>query len=394
MNFKIKEKLISLRYLYSRYRFPKLLVLFVLLLALPVGVYLSTQVIKYLTKAVGEPVNVYFDTSTTLPPNPTVRIRIDAKTNSVAFARVVFTFDTTKVRLSGEITPGTSLGRIIEKTSMADANLTGRATIVLGSSPNSTSPTGIFEFASFPLSVYTSQQNTTTVLNFVSADMQVVEKGVIDLGITTSATTLNLNPVASPTPTPRPTATPTPVTATSTPSPYIQGDLDHDGDVDINDYNLLVSVFGQVNCTYNILGTCTIDIYDYNILVGNYGRTVTPTPTQQPTPTPTRVPTQSPTNTPTLAPTRAPTPTPTSSGGATIVLNSATGKTCTTVCSDLVKTCSSVGLDSQATNGNAWGYDSIRGCFSPILINCSNNMRDAGRVCSGQQANWTQCRCL
>jgi len=57
-----------------------------------------------------------------------------------------------------------------------------------------------------------------------------------------------------------------------TPTPIIiPGDLDHDGDVDIFDYNLLVSKFGSTDCAVNVTGPCLIDIFDYNLLVQNFG---------------------------------------------------------------------------------------------------------------------------
>lgn len=70
----------------------------------------------------------------------------------------------------------------------------------------------------------------------------------------------NLNFITSTsTPTPIPTATPT-RTPTSTPTP-LPGDLNGDGHVNISDYNILVSRFGN-----------PYTIYDYNALVANFGR--------------------------------------------------------------------------------------------------------------------------
>jgi len=60
----------------------------------------------------------------------------------------------------------------------------------------------------------------------------------------------------------------------NTPSPTTEsktGDLDHDGDVDIFDYNALIGKFGQYDCTFNITGNCAIDIFDYNLLIQNFG---------------------------------------------------------------------------------------------------------------------------
>ena len=59
---------------------------------------------------------------------------------------------------------------------------------------------------------------------------------------------------------------------TGEPGP-IQGDLDQDGDVDIFDYNLLVTNFGSNNCgnVADINSDCKVDIFDYNTLIENFG---------------------------------------------------------------------------------------------------------------------------
>jgi len=55
---------------------------------------------------------------------------------------------------------------------------------------------------------------------------------------------------------------------------YLPGDLDHNGKVDIFDYNLLLQNFGLTACgnAADIDGNCKVDIFDYNILVGNFGK--------------------------------------------------------------------------------------------------------------------------
>ena len=61
-------------------------------------------------------------------------------------------------------------------------------------------------------------------------------------------------------------------TPRSTPTP-LEGDIDQDGDVDIFDYNLLVTNFGSTNCgnAADVNGDCKVDIFDYNLLVENFG---------------------------------------------------------------------------------------------------------------------------
>ena len=54
------------------------------------------------------------------------------------------------------------------------------------------------------------------------------------------------------------------------------GDLDRDGDVDIDDYNTLISDFGKTGTAgwipADIDKNGRVDIFDYNILVGNFGK--------------------------------------------------------------------------------------------------------------------------
>jgi hypothetical protein len=64
-------------------------------------------------------------------------------------------------------------------------------------------------------------------------------------------------------------STPTPTPTTNKP-----GDLNSDGKVDINDYNLLMANFGKTGTGVvgDIDGNGKVDIFDYNILVGSFGK--------------------------------------------------------------------------------------------------------------------------
>jgi len=95
-------------------------------------------------------------------------------------------------------------------------------------------------------------------------------------GVWQSSTGFNLlfdNLIVSGSPVSPPPSTPTP-TKPPTPPPTLPGDIDKDGDVDIFDYNLLVSNFGSTNCgnQADIDGDCDVDIFDYNILIENFGK--------------------------------------------------------------------------------------------------------------------------
>lgn len=84
-----------------------------------------------------------------------------------------------------------------------------------------------------------------------------------------------------PTSTPIPSS-PTPIPPTNTPTPpfptsiLLPGDLNHDGKVDIQDYNQLVTDFGKTGSpgflAADINKDGKVDIFDYNILVSNFGK--------------------------------------------------------------------------------------------------------------------------
>ena len=62
-------------------------------------------------------------------------------------------------------------------------------------------------------------------------------------------------------------------TPTPTSKPPLTGDLDGDNDVDIFDYNILVTNFGQAGENLaDIDGNGDVDVFDYNILLENFGK--------------------------------------------------------------------------------------------------------------------------
>lgn len=80
-------------------------------------------------------------------------------------------------------------------------------------------------------------------------------------------------PTVSPTPTPSATPTPTPPsggTPTPTPPPLL-GDIDRDGDVDIDDYNLLITDYNKTGVPgfspADIIKNGEVDIFDFNAFV-------------------------------------------------------------------------------------------------------------------------------
>lgn len=74
----------------------------------------------------------------------------------------------------------------------------------------------------------------------------------------------------------------------------------------------------------------------------------------------------------------------------TIVLNSASGKTCTTMCNDLSLSCLSVGTSPPYDQSNV--YIRLAGCYE-IAASCGWSTFSFGGTCLGIQSTWTYCKC-
>ncbi|HLD03216.1 MAG TPA: hypothetical protein VJC17_00415 [Candidatus Dojkabacteria bacterium] len=121
--------------------------------------------------------NIYFDPFDFLLENPTpVKIMVNVPSNQIAFARIVFTFDTAKVRLSSEISTSILLSTVVEKTNMSTANTQGKAVIVVAASPADIAQSGNFELAAFTVAPAPPQYSDPTELTFSITDMQIVDK--------------------------------------------------------------------------------------------------------------------------------------------------------------------------------------------------------------------------
>jgi hypothetical protein len=172
--------------------------------------------------AISDPHLYIIPETTSMPPNTTFKLMMDAKTHQIGFVRAVLTFDRTKINLSSEITTTATLNQVdsnnnpfIIKTSRTDANNTGKIVLVLGLKPNTTAPTGNFELAQLPFTAVTTTSNTSTAIAFDAADIQLVNLTTTQLPFTSTASTLTLNATG-------PTATSAPITPTPTlsgPSP-------------------------------------------------------------------------------------------------------------------------------------------------------------------------------
>jgi hypothetical protein len=138
-------------------------------------------------------IDLYFETSSEqIPTDNLTRFMIDAKTNQIGFLATRVTFDNTKIHLSSDVQPSDKLTTIVKITSMQEANQTGVIDIVLGLSPGSTAPTGIFEFARADFTTATTNQATTN-LNYDINNTQIVDLNPLELTANLSSTSFTLN---------------------------------------------------------------------------------------------------------------------------------------------------------------------------------------------------------
>lgn len=183
-----------------------------LLLMLPLTVFAIQSTVSYLSKAqTANTVKIAFAPETvSLPGNKNIKIMMESGNGNVGFARIVFTFDKNKVRLTSEITTHPQLPTVIEKTTMANANAKGKAVIVVAASGIANLPSGNFEFAAFSLDSISANIGSSAV-NFEISDIQIVNLAqillapqVFNLKINSTAlatiapTTLALTPTSPP----------------------------------------------------------------------------------------------------------------------------------------------------------------------------------------------------
>ncbi len=98
--------------------------------------------------------------------------------------------------------------------------------------------------------------------------------------------------------------------------------------------------------------------------------------------------------TPTAFPTLAPTSTPTPPPSVIVIPNDGSGQSCQTKCSEISRTCASIGMNSAANDGTAMMYFTQGGCKTSYGLTCSSPMAKMIFNCGGSRmANWTNCRC-
>ena len=163
-------------------------------------------------------VNIY-PKNQSLTPNGDVQLWIHAD-SSVAFAHVEITFDPSKVKIYKEITLTSSLATVVEKSTMSEANNTGRIVIAVALPPASRNspPTKAIKLSDMTFAAQTNAANVSTTLTIPPDAVTIVSADASLYTVTTNTETLILNPVSTPTPTATPISTSTP-SSTATPTP-------------------------------------------------------------------------------------------------------------------------------------------------------------------------------
>ena len=283
---RLKNYYWKIKQVLSRNNAARMLVTLVLILLLPFEVKLAQQIIRLISEAQTPTVEISFiPSSQSLPPASNTKVMIDAKTNNLAFVRLSFTFDQGKVGLLQEITLSDQFKNVIAKTSMAQANSTGKVILVAGVSPGDPLPTGLIEFGSFSIGSSTTEANASTNLAFTVSDIQIVETSEVNLAIQATDSVVTLNPTIEVSPTNSPTQTPSVTTAEESPTPSVIVTLTPTPSPEPPTPTLAIGVSPTPSPTGSLVATST----------PTPTVTSTPTPIPTATPTPTPIPTATPT---------------------------------------------------------------------------------------------------
>jgi len=121
------------------------------MMALPVGVYMlqRTDLAPKKSAAAGEAVRVYWEIT-----GDVASLWMDTKTNDVAYVRLDFTFDKTKMTLTGEpVRVAQNLKGVVLQSTMAEANASGTFAFVWTVSPpnDSTFTRGLVKIMNIPI---------------------------------------------------------------------------------------------------------------------------------------------------------------------------------------------------------------------------------------------------
>lgn len=228
----------------------KILLLIAVVVMLSVTMYFSNVLIKNSQSlnagAANGNAEIFLEPSVvTIPPDGLVHLWVTTD-KQLGFVAIDLTFDPTLIKLAQEITlPTLTLERSLKVTTMAQANTTGKISVVLGIDPTGleTAPTGSFPIANLKFSKNTTISNKVATLSVDPASSQLVDLGAIPFNLTFKNASFTINPVDSPiatpiasvtptiVPTPTPTKTPvaSPITSIKPTSTPVSGNIDFIG---------------------------------------------------------------------------------------------------------------------------------------------------------------------
>ena len=167
----------------------RLLFVFLLLAGIPLAVYGVKFVTNLLPKAAPETVEIFFNpenSNIAYLGTKSVQLMLDAKSNQIGFTHVELTFDTSKIKLNSEIQTTDKLKTVIQKTSKANANASGRVVIALGlaTQDRGNPPTGVFDLGTLVFKSNTSSPNQSTSVVIDNGKVQIVDMVPNELAFT------------------------------------------------------------------------------------------------------------------------------------------------------------------------------------------------------------------
>lgn len=123
-------------------------------------------------------------------PKTDLTLNLDVGSTSIIGVQVALSFNSSNIKLSGEIdVSGSPLTTVVRKTSMSEANTTGKMEVVLAAQSGS-SVSNTVKIAKISLERVTTQ-TTIDQLNFTST--QTVDTNNNNLEVVTHPATINLN---------------------------------------------------------------------------------------------------------------------------------------------------------------------------------------------------------
>jgi len=191
--------------------------LVVIVVSVFVGVYLVRNPLKRDSQAASAPVGISLSPSQgTISSGSKLDIVYNPGGNLVGFSEFEITFDSSKIKLSNEITVNNYFGKLVVKTTRDEANSTGRIKLALGLEPGKTPTTNQVVLGSITFTPSTTSSNVSAAISFDSSHIQIVDtsRNTLAYNLTNGAYTVNptsatLTPTTNPTTTIPPKASPT-----------------------------------------------------------------------------------------------------------------------------------------------------------------------------------------